>query len=106
MRCVSAIAPCSSCGTLKSTRISTRLPCKSIASIASFAMSLLSDHVLEQVHAAIRVTPLVVVPADELEESAVQLDAAARVKNARMRVVNEVARHHLIGGVRENALEV
>ena len=47
------------------------------------------DHVLQQVHAAVAVAPLVVVPADQLEEPAVQLDAAAGVEDTRRRVVDE-----------------
>src|SRR5262245_28949777 len=42
--------------------------------------SALGDHELEQVHAAVRVAPLVVVPAHQLEEPAVQLDARAGVE--------------------------
>ena len=49
------------------------------------------DHVLQQVDAAVAVAPLVVVPADQLEEVRVQLDRAAGVVDARALVVDEVA---------------
>src|SRR5262245_47681453 len=61
---------------------------------------------LEQIDAATAITPLVVVPAHELEEFAVQLNAAAGVEDARASVVNEVGRDHLVLAVTENALEV
>src|SRR5437660_4093535 len=130
MRCVLVIVPRSSCGTLKSTRIRTRLPLRSSWSTASLGIvallipacglaastalpltrkrvnSLLADHVLEQIDAALRIAPFVVVPADELEEAVVQLDAAARVEDARMRIMNEVRGDHFFIGVRENPLQV
>src|SRR5688572_7462799 len=69
------------------------------------ALVLLRD-VLQQVDTTVRVTPLVVVPADELEELRVQLHRGARVVDAGARVVDEVARDDLVIGVAEDALEV
>src|SRR5438132_4282530 len=66
----------------------------------------LAGHVTHEIHDAIRVAPLVVVPGDELEEVAVQLDRAARVVDARCLVVDEVARDDLFVGVREDALQI
>src|SRR6202011_2526712 len=60
----------------------------------------------DQIDAAIGVAPLVVVPADELEEALVELDAGARVEDARMSVVDEVGGNHFVAGVSENAFEV
>ena len=45
---------------------------------------LLANHVTQQIDAAVGVAPFVVVPADQLEEAVVQLDAAAGVEDARM----------------------
>ena len=45
------------------------------------ALETFADHVLDQVANAVAVTPLVVVPADQLEEPLVQLDARAAVKD-------------------------
>ena len=42
----------------------------------------LLGHVADQVHAAVGIAPLVVIPAHEFEEAAVQLDAAARIEKA------------------------
>src|SRR5262249_45834583 len=68
--------------------------------------SRLADHVLQQVDAAVGVAPFVVVPRDELEEPAVQLDPAAGVEDARSRVVDEVGGNHVVVGVLQDALEV
>ena len=67
---------------------------------------LLGANLLEQVDAAIGVTPLVVVPGDELEELVVQFHAGACVENAGAGVVDEVAGDDLILGVAKDALEV
>src|SRR5262249_49447748 len=148
--------PEASWGTLKSTRTSTRFPCKSCGRSASVFLAIAvpprrhRDHGLhgthgykteekrkasmafpsftrlsffrvfrvfrglitpayheaQQVHTAVRVAPLVVVPADQLEEAAVQLDTRARVEDARRRVVDEVAGDHLVVGVGQDPLEV
>src|SRR5439155_21212671 len=66
----------------------------------------LPDHVLQQVYAAVAVAPLVVVPRDELEEVLVQLDAAAGVEDAAVRVVDEVGRDDLVLGVGQDVLQV
>src|SRR5215831_18833778 len=98
--------PLSSSGTLKSTRMRTRLPRRlPRSSIVFLAMivdsvntgltrrrgvktpslarraqiSTLADHVAQQIDATVGVAPLVVIPANELEETIVQLDAGAGV---------------------------
>src|SRR5215813_7527835 len=48
----------------------------------------LADHVLQEVDAAVAVTPLVVVPGDQLEEVRIQLQRAAGVVDARTLVVD------------------
>src|SRR5262245_57853136 len=58
-----------------------------------------AHHVCQQIDAAVRVAPLVVVPADQLEEAIIQLDAGAGVEDARMGVVNEIAGNDLVAGV-------
>src|SRR5688500_2451704 len=86
-----------SCGTLKSTRISTRLPrsgrsrsvLKAIGGPRQSSAELLRDP-LRQLDDAVRVAPLVVVPRDELEEVLVELDRASRVEDRRRLVVDEV----------------
>src|SRR5262249_16246930 len=123
--------PAASSGTLKSTRTSTRLPFRSgraasvfLAMGASFKArsaseafpslalrgwvrgSTLSHHVAEQGQAAVGVGPLVVVPADQLEEAAGQPDAGGGVEDARRRVVDEVAGDDLVVGVGQDVLEV
>src|SRR5204863_350669 len=66
----------------------------------------LRDHHLRQLRHAAGVAPLVVVPADELEEVLVELDAAARVEDRGAAVVDEVAGDDLVLGVAQDALEV
>jgi len=46
--------------------------------------------VAEEVDAAVAITPLVVVPADQLEEAFVQTDAGSGIKNTRGLTVNEI----------------
>src|SRR4051794_32430498 len=67
---------------------------------------LLAGDVLHEVDAAVAVAPLVVIPAHELEELAVQLEAAAGVEDGAVRIVDEVGRDHFITGVGKDALEI
>src|ERR1700677_4440111 len=90
-------------------KLGKRTPVFARAPLPKFRMIfywLLADDILDEIHAAVAVAPLVVVPAHELEELAVQLDARTRVKNARVRVVDEVARGDFVLGVGKDALEV
>src|SRR6185437_12714656 len=66
----------------------------------------LANHVAQQIHATIRVAPFVVVPANQLEKAIVQLDPRTRIEDARMLIVDEIAGDNLVGGVREDALQV
>jgi hypothetical protein len=50
----------------------------------------LGDNVLKQVHHAIAVAPLIVVPAHQFEETAVELNAGASVEDAALAVVDEI----------------
>jgi cytosine/creatinine deaminase len=59
-----------------------------------------------QVDHAVGVAPLVVIPADQLEERGVQLDAGAGVEDREAGVVDEVGGDHFVVGVFEDALEV
>src|SRR5450759_546626 len=59
-----------------------------------------------QLDGPVAVAPLVVVPADELEEALVQLDGAAGIVDAGALVVDEVTGNDLVGGVAEDALEI
>lgn len=53
-----------------------------------------------------RVTPLVVVPGDELDEVSVERDTGLGVEGRRGRVSGEVGRDDLVLGVGEDALEL
>src|SRR3972149_1815013 len=98
----SAIAPCSS-GTLKSTRTNTRRPLRSRSAIDSFPtvsprLAAVGSHALlhdqsQQVHATVRVAPLVVVPGADLHEIAIHHLRVRRVDNRRMGVALEVDRN-------------
>ena len=50
--------------------------------VLAVGLDALVDHQLEQVAHAVAVAPLVVVPADQLEEAVVQLHAGALVEDA------------------------
>src|SRR6266545_8303074 len=63
----------------------------SLCLCVSVVRSRLPNHVAQQIDTAVRVAPLVVVPANELEEATVQLDARAGVEDARVLIVDEVA---------------
>ena len=86
MRAGLVMAPVSlSCGTLKSTRMMARRPFNGTSVIDFFMGNSPGEvlgNLLEQIDAAVAVAPFVVVPADELEEGAVQLDAAAGIEDA------------------------
>src|SRR5205814_5548992 len=96
-------------GTLKSTRTRTRLPWTSRSRTESLLIADLQhlrDHELGQLRHAAGVAPLVVVPADELEEVLVELDAAAGVEDRGAAVVDEVARDDLVLGVAHDVFQI
>ena len=66
----------------------------------------LFDDEFEEVDATVGVAPFVVVPADELEEFAVELDAGPGVEDAGVGVVDEVGGGDFVLGVGQDALEV
>src|SRR6266436_8032002 len=127
---VSSVIPifsaCSSIGTLKSPRTSTRLPRTSRSRRASFmfagGMEYWSDGVvsqnsftpllhgrilfpqhLQQFHAAIAVAPLVVVPTNDFYEAITEHDRQFAVENARMRVADDVVRNERFVAVLQHA---
>lgn len=55
---------------------------------------------------SVRVSPLIVVPGDDLDELRADLDSSISVKDGRSRVVHEVGRHNGIFGVTKDVLEV
>src|ERR1051326_7249587 len=99
MRVSSSTRP-SARGTLKSTRTKTRLPCRSRSRIDSViarlkpraALNALRDELAQQVDAAVRVAPLVVVPGEDLHEVAVHHLRVRRVAGGGRRVPLEVDR--------------
>ena len=64
------------------------------------------DHVGEEVAHAVAVTPFIVVPADQLEEAAVQGDTGTDIENGGKRAMDEVAGDDLILGCAEDTLHV
>jgi hypothetical protein len=55
-----------------------------------------ANHELQQVRHAAAIAPLVVIPAHQLEETLVQLDARATVKDGRGLAVNEIRADDLV----------
>src|SRR6185503_15236058 len=60
----------------------------------------------KQIDATRRVTPLVVIPARHLQQSAIDHVGALRVDDARVWVADEVGGHELFLGVLQNAIEL
>src|SRR5712692_1378459 len=60
----------------------------------------------DQVDDAAGVSPLVVVPGDDLHQIAVHHLGESRVDDGAVRIAQHVARHHRIGGVFENPLQL
>src|SRR5215510_5109100 len=93
-------------GTLKSTRMKTRLPLRSTSLIVCVtALQSLGGHVDEQVDAAARVAPLVVVPRQHLREVAVHHLRVGGVDDRRVGVLLEVDRDERRVLDREDPLE-
>ena len=63
-----------------------------------------AENVLEQISHTIAVTPFIVVPADQFEESVVQANPRAGIKNGRGSTVNEIGADHLGGQHRFHSL--
>ena len=104
------IAPVSlSCGTLKSTRMITRRPFNGTSVIDFFIRNsrceFLGGNLLEQVHAAVAIAPLVVVPGSPLKEPLVELDAGSFVEES-SGGVNEIAANDFVLGIDKDVLEV
>merc|ERR1719163_1232746 len=74
--------------------------------LALLKHAILLRHAGDQVHEARRVAPLVVVPRHELHEGRRQHDAHASVEDRRVRLADEIRRHHLILRVPDDSLRV
>jgi hypothetical protein len=59
--------------------------------------------VRDEVDDAVGVSPLVIVPADELDEVVVERDTGLGIEDGRVVVAVEIARDNLVLGVAENA---
>src|SRR6266508_6102516 len=91
IRVSSPIVPCL-IGTLKSTRMKTRFPSRSRSLTPRGNLQPLLDEIAQQVHAAVRVAPLVVVPGKDLDEVAVHHFRVGRIDDRRVLVSLEVDR--------------
>jgi hypothetical protein len=80
----------------------SNLPLQSRSATGLFAGINLGN-IGQEVEDAAAVAPLVVVPADKLDEVLVQRDAGLSIEDRRGRVAVEVARDNLVLGVGENA---
>ena len=116
MRVSSVMLPASSCGTLRSARMKTRLPAAKPLAITSekrrtfmieayaFSVRRGADHA-HHLQALVGVAPLVVVPGHDLHEGAVQRDAGVGIEHAGAGLAAEVGGHHLVFGVAQHALQ-
>src|SRR5690606_19370733 len=100
---VSSVTRPSASGTLKSTRTRTRLPSTSasvteallnaISALSPWRSSAWLENLAEQLDAAVRVAPLVVVPGDRLDQVAVADHLGElRVEDRRVRIADDVGR--------------
>src|SRR5581483_4713478 len=71
----------------------------------SFSQPFLDD-VFQQIANAVAVAPFVVIPTHQLEEAFVELDARTLVEDGREGAMYEVAAHHFVIGVIQDAFEV
>src|SRR6185436_14807370 len=114
MRVSSSMTPFAS-GTLKSTRTKTRLPLRSRSVIESFIARLkprvpapleaLRHELAQQIDAAVRVAPLVVVPREDLDEVAIHHLRVRHVDDGGVRIAFEVDRDELLGRARQDVLQ-
>src|SRR5262249_22436076 len=107
MRVSSVIRPASSCGTLRSARMNTRLPRRSwSASLLNFIVLLCRVQGDGDVQHAVGKAPLVVVPGGDLDEGAARDLGQRRIDDRAGRIVVEVGGDQLLGRVFENSLQV
>src|SRR4029453_2682379 len=66
----------------------------------------LSGYVTSKIDAAFAIAPLVVIPANQLEEAAAHLYARAGVEDARAAVMDEISRNDFIFGITKDTFEV
>src|SRR5580765_5738619 len=107
-------------GTLKSTRMKTRWPLRSRSVMDSFGMVMpgpkrtrpttfaletLGDELAEQIDAAVRVAPFVVVPGEHLQEVALHHLGVWHVDDRGVRVALEIDRHQLLVRAGEDPLQ-
>jgi hypothetical protein len=65
----------------------------------------LGGHVGDQVDDTLRVSPLVIVPRDQLDKVVVERDTGLGIKDGRVRVADKVSGDNIVLSVAENALE-
>src|SRR4051812_47245130 len=95
-------------GTLKSTRMNSRLPAIGSCSMDRIIAALeLAGDEETHVHHAVRKTPLVVVPGEHLDELAVVSDRGlGGVEDRGSRIAVVIDAHGLLGVVLEHSLEL
>src|SRR4249919_1539522 len=105
------LPPRTSVGTLKSTRTNTRFPRTSRSRTETLAISyscfcscsrLVSQH-FHQLHAPIAVAPLIVIPADHFYEAIAHRQGELAIKDAGVRIANDVLGNERLIGELEHA---
>src|SRR5260370_12610649 len=66
----------------------------------------LLNHEFDQVRNSAAITPFVVVPTHELEESLVKLDSRTRVEHRRCLRVDKVRADNLVGGILQDTFQI
>ena len=69
-------------------------PCLASLSQTLF-LQILRVHVLDEIDDAARVTELIIVPGNQLDEVLVQSDSGGCIEDGRVRITDEVLRHNL-----------
>src|SRR5262245_44809487 len=104
MRVSSVIFPSAS-GTLKSTRINTRLPATSRSESDSLFTAGLPQNEFDDVAQTHAEAPLVVVPRENFQHSVAEGLGERAVDDRRVRVVQEVGRNEFLVAELENAFQ-
>jgi hypothetical protein len=69
-------------------------------------LAVLLGRKLQEINHPLGVSPLIVVPSDQLDKVLVQLNARLGIKDGRGLVANEIRGHHVVFGISNDAFEV
>lgn len=65
-----------------------------------------SAHVHGKIHKTVRISPLIIIPRNDLVEGIIECNASGGIHNRRSTIMDKVLRHHLMFGVSEDTLQL